>query len=292
MFFPSGTANQPWVGALNHQVSNGLQDIAKTAGDWIIPIAAVGSVSMAVLQAVKNETPIRNWYQRYRIRRWILASIRGNYSQSWLTRVRSDLRIRFNPDAKTRTRERKRLTSLERKLIVLCTSGDTEAFFDLPIDDLCDQIRKVISVILDNPAPHKDLLVLLARGSSPEDIRLLLNAEEADPAGSAPPGKEEAARKFRTFTAAKSRVLSQTRCSVDAIQIAIGFRWRFWLQVASMVLSIAIGAVAFDLGAVKQPSGATNLFKKYWDDFSFGVLAGVLSPIARDLVAAVEKWRS
>jgi hypothetical protein len=294
MFFEPAATGQLWTDALNTQVKNGLGDIANTAAHWVIPIAAVGSVSMAVIQAVKNQTPVRNWYQRYRIRRWILASIRENYSRSWFTRVKTDLRIRFSLETKARTCEKKWLTSLEQKLILLCTSGDTEAFYDLPIDGLCDQIRKVISVIIDNPGPHKDLLALLARGASAEDIRLLLNAQEADPTGSAPPppSKDEAALQFRQFTAAKSRVLSQTRCSVDALQIAIGFRWKFWLQTASMVLSIVIGAVAFDLGAVQQPSGATNLMKKYWDDFSFGVLAGVLAPIARDLVATVEKWRS
>ena len=292
MFFQGAPASQQWINSLNTQVGNGLHDIANTAAHWVIPIAAVGTVSMAVIQAVKNQTPIRNWYQRFRLRRWLLASIRGNYSRHWIIRVKHELYIRFRTEPSVRTDERHRLESAEGELIALSTSGDSEAFYDLPIDGLCDQIRKVISVILDYPTCHKSLILLLARGVRSEDIDLLLNAQEGDIANLASSSKEDAARRFRQFTAAKSRVLSQVRCSVDAIQIAIGFRWKFWLQVASMVVSVIIGSFAFDLGAVQQPVGVTNWLKKYWDDLCFGVLAGVLAPIARDLVATVEKWRN
>lgn len=292
MFFQAAPADQPWIDNLNNQVGNGLHDIANTAAHWVIPIAAVGSVSMAIIQAVKNQTPIRNWYQRFRLRRWLLASIRGNYSRHWIVRAKHELYMRFRAKASARQDEQDQLGSAEGELIMLCTSGDSEAFYDLQIDGLCDQIRKVISVILDYPTFHENLLRLLARGASPADIDLLMSAQEIDNTSAASLSKEDAAKRFRLITAAKSRVLSQVRCSVDAIQIAIGFRWKFWLQVASMVVSVIIGAFAFDLGAVQQPSGVTNLFKKYWDDLCFGLLAGVLAPIARDLVATVEKWRS
>jgi len=292
MLFQAAPDNQQWINSLNTQVGNGLHEIANTAGHWIIPIAAVGSVSMAVIQAIKNQTPIRNWYQRFRIRRWLLASIRHNYSRHWIVRAKHELYMRFKADPSQRQDERIQLGNAEGELIMLSTSGDSEAFYDLPIDDLCDQIRKIISVILDYPTFHENLLRLLARGASPADIDLLLGVREVDSTIATSYSKEDAANMFRQMTAAKSRVLSQVRCSVDAIQIAIGFRWKFWLQVASMILSIVIGAVAFDLGAVQQPSGVSNWLKKYWDDLCFGLLAGVLAPIARDLVAAVEKWRS
>lgn len=320
MFFQSAAFNLSNTATNQTQIAQGLHTITEALSQWAIPIAAVGTVSMAILQSFKNQTPIRNWYQKVRLRKWLLSSIRGGYSKSWITRLKHGLHLRFpsKKDEKAklkveapRKEQLDRLKEVEDDLIALATSGDREAFYDLPIDGLCDQIRKVVSVILDYPNLHEELLRVLARGANSCDIALLLNAQRTDGKGQdaptkqeatdnaqqtaavvqAVPTKEEAANAFREITAAKSRVLSQIRCSVDAMQISIGFRWKFWLQSASMVLSTVIGAVAFGLKGVHGPNGAID-----WDTCGralvFGVLAGFLAPIARDLVAATEKWRS
>lgn len=282
------------------QVTQGLETIRAALSHWALPVAAVGTVSMAILQTLKDQTPIRNWYQQVRLRKWLLASIQGNYSRSWITRLRYRLRLRFpskkDPEHKVKVdRLRKEqlelLKKVEDDLIVLATSGDREAFYDLPIDGLCDQIRKVLSVILDYPNLHEELLGVLARGANCCDIALLLRADDIDSRGLDASAKEKAAKAFREITAAKSRVLSQIRCSVDAMQIAIGFRWKLWLQSASMVLSTVIGAIAFGLDGVRGSDGAID-WAICGRAVAFGVLAGFLAPIARDLVAATEKWRA
>jgi hypothetical protein len=320
MFFQSAVSNLSTAATDQAQITQGLHRITEALSHWAIPIAAVGTVSMAILQSVKNQTPIRNWYQKLRLRKWLLSSIRGDYSKSWIARLKHGLNLRFPSTKdeehklkvdKLRKKQLDRLEEVEDELIALATSGDREAFYDLPIDGLCDQIRKIVSVILDYPNLHEMLLRVLARGASSSDIALLLNAQATDEKGQkaptkkeatdnaqqtaavvhAAPTKDEAAKAFREITAAKSRVLSQIRCSVDAMQISIGFRWKFWLQSASMVLSTVIGAVAFGLKGVRGTSGAID-WAICGRALGFGVLAGFLAPIARDLVASTEKWRS
>jgi len=77
----------------------------------------------------------------------------------------------------------------------------------------------------------------------------------------------------------------QVRCAIDAIQSHIGFRWKRRLQILAMLLSAALGLVALfasaDPGAYPSMGAALIV----------GLLAGFLAPVARDLVAAVEKWR-
>ncbi len=300
MFFQLPASNLTNAAIGQTQVTQGLDTIKAAISHWAIPIAAVGTVTMAILQTLKDQTPIRNWYQKIRLRKWLLSSIRGDYSKSWITQIRYRLHLRFpsnkNEEHKLKVEDLRKeqlglLNEVEDDLIALATSGDREAFYDLPIDGLCDQIRKVVSVILDYPNLHEKLVRVLARGASSCDIALLLKAQGTEGNGQGATTKEEAARAFREITAAKSRVLSQIRCSVDAMQIAIGFRWKLWLQSASMVLSTVIGAVAFGLKGVRGPDGAID-----WSicgrALVFGVLAGFLAPIARDLVAATGKWRT
>jgi hypothetical protein len=300
MFLQLAASNLSHAATVQTQVTQGLDTIKAALSHWALPVAAVGTVSMAILQTLKDQTPIRNWYQKVRLRKWLLASILGDYSKSWITRLRHRFYLRFPPkkDAEhklkveaLRKEQFELLKKVEADLISLATSGDREAFYDLPIDGLCDQIRKVVSVILDYPNLHEELLRILARGASSCDIALLLRAHGIDSKGPDAAAKEEAAKAFREITAAKSRVLSQIRCSVDAMQISIGFRWKLWLQSASMVLSTVIGAVAFGLHGVRGVDGAID-WAICGRALAFGVAAGFLAPIARDLVAATEKWRA
>jgi hypothetical protein len=161
-------------------------------------------------------------------------------------------------------------------------------FYDMPIEDLCGQIRKVVSVVLDYPEKNEKLLYYLARGASCDDLDLILGhrapaGEKRDPQPIQP--QDDA----RAFAAAKGRILVQIRCSIDAIQTSIGFRWKFWLQLASMILSAIIGIVALNIGSLPDATGAFDVPSKFWASALIGLLSGFLATIARDLTAAIEK---
>jgi hypothetical protein len=275
------------------QIGAGLKEITDAVMRWAIPLAAIGSVSMAVIQAAKNVTPVRNWFQRYRLRKWIGMSVRK--------RIRGQKPIESSNGhgdegqqeiERLRRAELESICLVERDLVLLAASGDQKAFYDLPIDELCDQIRKVLSVVIDYPKFHKALLYCLARGASPKDIHRILNEYESDLPIVGAKTDDADKEAFREYAAAKSRVLIQIRCSVDAIQSSIGFRWKLWLQSASMFLSAVLGVVALDLGVLTATKGSLSDPSMIWTSIVIGFLAGFLAPIARDLLAALEKLRS
>jgi hypothetical protein len=244
---------------------------------------------MALIQAAKNQTPIRNWFQRFKLLEWLRASLVGDYSAGRFKRFSNRLKRRFGGSPEVRKFQEEHIRRVEQELVLLATSGDPAAFYDLQIEDMCGQIRKVLSVILDYPKLHKDLLCFLARGAARADIEKLLG--EGEPATLDPQTQNAEAEKetFREYAAAKNRILVQIRCSVDAIQTSIGFRWKFWLQSASMILSAVLGAVSIHLAAI---SGATGKMSTFWSSILVGFLAGFLAPIARDLIATIEQWAS
>jgi len=246
------------------EIMKGLDAIVSWVKSWAVLLAAIGTVSMALLQTAKNVFPLRSWFQRGRLHRWILAAASGS----------------TGPDVCT--------SKAEIDLISLATSGDEGAFYNLPIEDLCTQIRNAVPVILDYPNLHKDLFCCLASKASADDIRRLL--EPPPPETFLKRGEhstDEEKHAIREYAAAKTRLAAQVRCSIDAIQTSIGFRWKYFLQLASLVLSAIIGVIALHLGA-----GPDHTLPTLGATIMIGLLSGFLAPVARDLVAAIENWRN
>jgi len=275
---------------VQNEIVPGLKEIVNLISLWAVPLAAIGSLSMALIEVAKNQTPLRNWFQRMRLLKWLRSSLQKEYEGSRITLYVRRLRSRYGGDKQSRRKQDDRVSYVERDLILLATSGDRAALYDLPIEGLCDQIRKVISVILDYPGRHPEFLRCLARGGDPQDIERIISAGQLEPA--APPNQspEEQKQAYREFAAAKSRVLVQVRNSVDAIQTSIAFRWKFWLQWASMILSAILGFAAIQAGLTQNPAPANK--SPIWGSILIGILAGFLAPIARDVLAAIQNWRN
>lgn len=236
-------------------ILTGLQTISGWVSKWGIPLAAIGSVSMALLQVAKTTLPWRSNFQRDRLREWLAS--RNNALSA----------------------------AAEADLIRLTTAGDADAFYDSDIEDICMRIKSAVPLILDYPHRHNALLRCLASQDSTKDINRLLN----------PPAPEvfqvqihnatkDQRQRVRNYAAAKTRVALEARSGVDAIQVHISFRWKRRMQELSVIVSSILGMASL---LVAKPSrysiGAM---------FIVGLLAGFLAPVARDLVAAVEKWRS
>jgi hypothetical protein len=153
---------------------------------------------------------------------------------------------------------------------------------------LCAQIRNAVPVILDYPDLHDDLFCCLASEASPADIRRLL--EPPPPETFLKRGDQATEgdrRAIREYAAAKTRLAAQVHCSIDAIETSIAFRWKYSLQLASLFLSAFIGVIALRLGA-----GPDHAYPTVGATIMIGLLSGFLAPVARDLVAAIENWRS
>jgi hypothetical protein len=249
------------------EILNGLSAITGWVQTWAVPLAAIGTVSMAFLQTAKNVFPLRNWFQRFYFHRWLRASAKKASKCKGLCAGAE---------------------KAEKDLIALATSGDANAFYDLPIEQLCGQIKEAVPVILDYPQLHVDLLRCLSSEANCSDMYLIF--EPPAPAIFLKRGDqttEDEKRAIREYAAAKTRLGTQVRCSVDAIQTSIGFRWKYCLQVASVILSSLLGIVALHMGA-----GPDHAYPTISSTIMIGVLSGFLAPVARDLVAAIEKWRN
>jgi hypothetical protein len=244
-------------------LTQGIYDIKNEVVNWGILFAGIGTVSMAILQTARNLLPLRMWFQQ-------------SHFRTWINKVSSTAPERFRNTSGA---------SAEKDLINLAAGGDREAFYSQSIDDLCADIKAIASVVMDYPAEHRLLLYCLASEANLQDIEKLIDPPPPEVFQKLPhQHSQEEKLQLKAFAAAKTRVGAQLRCTVDALQTSIAFRWKRMFQAASVLLSAVLGPVVLYLGGFQGGYSARIAAM-----FIFAVLSGVLAPVARDLVSAIEK---
>ena len=222
---------------------------------FVSAMAAVGVLSMAIVQTLKDMLPLRNSYQRRFLRRW-LASKRAAARSEFATHVNVDI--------------------AEHDLVRLATSGDAKAFYDIPIEQLCGQMGAALQVALDYPGKHAALLRLVAALADPEDVERLI-------ASTAPAQGEKRAQ---ADVDARARVMHHVQRAIDGLQISASYRWKLYLQIASFATSLVVTVLAVGVHAGGAPAA-----KDVPGIVLVGIVGGFLAPVARDLLAALQKLR-
>lgn len=262
----------------DQSLTQGLQFLTHWILVIVLPLAGVGALSMALIQTAKNMLPLRRWFQRSRVEHWL-----------------RDRASRFN---NTKPAHPLDLSAAKKDLVHLATAGDSDAFYDLPIEQLCGQLNSSTQVILDYPALHWDLLCCLASEANPQDLTALDSSDKAKVDARKALFRKPAAELVNTerdqldeYVAARNRVSHQIQRAVDSLQISVGFRWKFWMQLASILLSAVVGVAAVIIGTHHFRANLSFEHKLGLIVLT-AVLSGFLAPVARDLVAAIEQMRT
>ncbi len=238
------------------------QTVAGGVYPFAVALAAVGVLSMAFLQTVKDIFPLRRRFQAAWISGWLEDQARQAPAIPTGTAVNAE--------------------TAETVLIRLATSGDRDALYDLPIEQVSGQMNSAAQLVLDFPWRYEDLFRCLTAQADVEDVRRLLDARPPERGPRPVLGADDKA----ALIDARNRVTHQVQRSLDGLQIAAGYRWKFWLQVASIVLSgllVWIGLMLF----VKDSAPVRHLLVSA----AMAVAGGFVAPVARDLVAALQQLR-
>ena len=236
-----------------HAVNLFVQAVATHLLPFAEAMAAVGILSMAIIQTVKDIFPVRNTFHKKFIKNWL---------------ERNAGKAGEKTDAQ----------KAERHLIKLATAGDEQAFYDLPIEQLCGQINAAAQVILDHPREHADLLRCLAAEADPGALKLLTSAEPASPLSE---------KRSPDEVNARARAIHQVQRSIDSLQISAGYRWKKMLQIWAFLLSYA-----FTMCGILLFPGPVLSLRSVILTVGVGLAGGFLAPVARDLVVSLQKLRS
>jgi hypothetical protein len=232
------------------QITEFFSSAAGHRTSYVLALSIIGGVTMALLQTMKDLFPVRQWFQRYAL-------------QKWMNEGEAEARTKLKNTAIS-------AVNAEADLLTLAVDGDAGALYDLQIEQLCGQFTAAIQIVLEFPDSHLDLLAITASESSPDDIKTLMQPLPSPPTPQ--------------FVDARTRITHQCQRAIDAFQISVGFRWKWILQLASFALSALLAWIALYYGgSAVHPNVVSVTFS--------AVLAGFLAPVAKDLLAVLQKAR-
>jgi hypothetical protein len=216
-------------------------------------VLAIAAIATALVQLLKDLLPIRRRFQR-------------RFLASWFSKR---LSARKAPG-------QKQLLEAETDLIHLATGGDRSAFYDLEPAQLCGQINSAAQLALAYPHRHPGLLRFLAPEADETDIQTIVQHAELTP-------EQKQSASVDPVLDARNRVTYHLQRSIDALQIAMTFRWKFCLQIVIYAICFVLAFVC--LFAVKRGQYVVA------EAIAVAIVAGFLSPLISDFAAAVNRWR-
>src|SRR5262249_3807926 len=135
-------------------VQAAVRAVSDFAWPFAVAMAAVGVVSMAFIQTVKDMLPVRRWFQEWWVTRWLRKRARLAATTPGIAGA---------PGA------------AEQAPIGLTTAGARGALYDRAIEQLTAKMTAAVQIVLAYPREHRDLLYSPGAGASPDALRLLLD---------------------------------------------------------------------------------------------------------------------
>jgi len=150
------------------------------------------------------------------------------------------------------------------------------------------QMNSAMQLALEHPENHVVLIVCLSHLRDPTDLGLILQPlgelTKNVPEGSV----EEQIQKERVaaYSAARQRLTHHIQRAVDGFQISIGNRWKFVLQVASILLGIisVFGVLYFEPNVTIRG----NIFDTIVTCLVVGTVAGFAASVIRDVFSILD----
>lgn len=214
---------------------------------------AIATIATAVVQLLKDLLPIRRQFQR-------------RFLASWFSKRLSARKAIGH----------QQLLEAETELIRLATGGDKSAFYDLEPAQLCGQINSAAQMALAYPDRHPALIRFLAPEADEGDIQSIVEHARLTP-------EQKRTENIDPILDARNRVTHHLQRSIDALQIAMTFRWKFCLQIVIYAVCFILAFVC--LFAVKRGPYTVA------EAIAVAVVAGFLSPVISDFAATVNRWR-
>jgi len=268
-------------------IANAIKDISDFVLRYAVTLAAVGALSMALLEAAKSLLSARDRFQKGIVREWIASA--GVPAGS-----RSSLHLEASTDEQYRGRIYVQLIRLTTGEIVgqdaLGASVELvpwdvspkHALFALELERMMGQIQDAADSALNNPTLYPDLYLFLTAGAQDDDVQRWYGLAASPPIQTS---EDRQAAKLQADTYSRLRQLIRRR--LDALQLTARYRW----QSLNQITSVALGAVLLFVANVMQ-LGWTIPSGKFWELVLVSILGGVVAPVAKDLVMALKQVRS
>jgi hypothetical protein len=253
---------------------------------YAIALAAVGTLTMALLEAYKSVFKTRDKYHMRVLRDWIMKTPMPEVPIEGL----EPSRPQRHPFREEVYRQLILLTTGQRGVAGEMTMtadrvpwriSHEEALFSLELEKMMGQIQDAADIALSNPGTYPELYLFLTIGADAADVLNWYRWAIEPPTSTS---EDRALAKKQADTYARLRQLIRRR--LDALQLTATYRWR----TLNQFYAVAVGAVILFLSQVYlgiDMTKAGNWIKVLLVSLSGGMLA----PVAKDLVVALKRVR-
>lgn len=240
-----------------------IQSFANSLLDYALVLAAVGTISMALIELVKSVLDLRLAYNRGRLEKWSAGNASAGIQLQELATGNP-----VTPDGRTLI---SRITGEVRRNDVL---------FDQPAEKMLGQIQAAANVVMDFPYLYDDAYRLLTdatpKGPLTGDQKLWFEFAKAAAEGAKIPDKTA-----RAATQARARLANAVSRKLDAFQNETQYYWAELNQRTAFVVGMVF------LLYFLWPREAANDALPYLRAIVLAFFGGLVAPFAKDLVSAL-----
>lgn len=281
-----------------------VQKTVETFADFLlkyfVALAAVGALSMAMIELWKKLRDSRTRFHAKAVSAWMNAS-----PDAFESARKLNLSSRGEASSKQAYCELIHLTTgtgmdaaFDKSRTLLDRRGDLggtwrferkpeHALFALELDRMLGHIQDAADIALSNPKRYTNLYVFMTHGADPNDVGdwyrqadtlpRIMDTESVD--------RDEAKRRADLY----ARLHQVAKRKLDAFQLFEGDKWVNWNQLSANVVGMLVLFVTLLWVQLSGPSGGQGL--SLGGIVIASLLGGMLAPIAKDVVVALRKVR-
>jgi hypothetical protein len=271
---------------------------------YVGALAAVGALSMALIEALKKLWDSRTRFQALRWTEWMQGSLfeenlvpgggqRGANDRAQLPLNRSTaygelFQLCTGVPLAAGIAAAERLFAsrghLPRNHAFERANYPAHALFALDLEHMLGSIQEAADVALASPRQIPSLYLLMTAGADADDIQQWYERGPGSMIAIADPQladrlaiKEQADRLARLHQIVKRKL--------DGFQVYAGDRWASWNQTAANLMGIAVLLIVLLWIKYDNPTGSLS----YLAIGLLSLFGGILSPVAKDLVTALKR---
>jgi hypothetical protein len=256
-------------------------------------LAAVGALSMALIEAGKKLLDSRTKFQALRWTRWVMRTpldraLSGAPKASHTRAMAEIIQLCTGVTAEEASAAASELIDRGGHLGLghAFHTVPAHALFALELPRMMGSVQDAADIALASPAEYPDLYQLMTVGAKSDDVErwysdgssALVSIADLNPTPEQRQAVKEHAERF-------ARLRQIVKRKLDGFQLYTGDRWASWNQTAANALGIVAMFIVL-MWVQRNAIGASISFPTL---IVFSLLGGILSPIAKDLVSALKR---
>ncbi len=254
---------------------------------YFVALAAVGALAMALIELFKKLHDTRTRYHARQVLAWLQEDFGHTSSPQALPRLTELLQLTTGINHEHAEHAALELLAANGTLPgVLAVPAQREyAVFALELEKMMGHIQDAVDAALTDPRTHPALFQFITSGVHSDDVQAWQKFIDATTDAPPSPTPERNARRDADLY---TRLQQSARRRLDAFQLYCGMRWANRNQLwANVVGVIVLASVLFWLSG-RSSVGSLSL----WQITVVSLAGGILAPIAKDIVVALQRVRS